>query len=194
MRSLDGGITWEQILPYYTLANKIIVDPQNPQVVYVASSSDGVLKSLDGGDNWQTMNEGLPSNPSATQLALDHDDPLFIYLSGTGGLYNSIDGGENWVNISQSLPQSYYSDFAFNIDTGAIFIATRSSTQPNPDCEGNIYRSSDNGVSWQYVIHNPNNLCAKKIVFIGNDIQHSIFMLIGNYGNEQIWQLSPINP
>ena len=194
MRSVDGGMSWEQVLPYYTLANKIVIDPQNPHIVYVASSSEGVLKSLDNGDTWQVMNEGLPNNPSATQLVLDSDDPLFIYLSGTGGLYNSIDGGGNWVNISQSLPQNYYSDFIFNSNTNTIFIATRSSSQPNPNCQGNMYRSSNNGANWQYIINNPHNFCAKEISFISNDFYYSVLMLIDNYDNTQIWHLSDISP
>jgi hypothetical protein len=79
--------------------NVIIVDPANSQTVYLSSSS-GVFRSTDGGQNWV---QGAGSAGDARSLVLDASSPAgarVLYAGITnGGLFQSTDGGQNWAQI-----------------------------------------------------------------------------------------------
>ena len=79
--------------------NVIIVDPANSQTVYLSSSS-GVFRSIDGGQNWV---QGAGSNGDARSLVLDISSPAgarILYAGITNrGVFRSNDGGQNWAQI-----------------------------------------------------------------------------------------------
>lgn len=79
--------------------NVIIVDPSNSQTLYLSSSS-GVFRSTDGGQNWTL---GVGSNGDARSLVLDRSSPAgarILYAGITNrGVFRSNDGGQNWVQI-----------------------------------------------------------------------------------------------
>jgi photosystem II stability/assembly factor-like uncharacterized protein len=190
MKSTNGGQTWEQTLPYLTVATHIVVDPQNPQAVFIASTQDGVLKSLDGGDNWQTMNNGLPENPSATRLQLDQYSSQVIFALVSGGLYKSENSGEDWTNISHHLPDYTIRDFALGTTNGVLFVAY--SDPSSQECQSSIYRTHNHGETWQVVTSA--QLCINKIV-LNKQKPDYIFALFRHMPiSYQIWQLTPINP
>lgn len=71
--SQDGGHSWSranaqsfQDAAIFDLA----IDPNNPQVVYAATTNYGVLKTNDGGNNWTALNTGMPGAPSAISVAI----------------------------------------------------------------------------------------------------------------------------
>lgn len=85
---------------FFTQAiNVIIVDPANSQTVYL-SSSTGVFRSIDGGQNWV---QGVGSNGDARSLVLDTSSPAnarILYTGITGrGVFRSNNGGQNWALI-----------------------------------------------------------------------------------------------
>jgi hypothetical protein len=79
--------------------NVIIVDPANSQTLYLSSSS-GVFRSIDGGQNWTL---GVGSNGDARSLVLDGSSPAgarILYAGITNrGVFRSNDGGQNWAQI-----------------------------------------------------------------------------------------------
>jgi hypothetical protein len=79
--------------------NVIIVDPANSQTLYLSSSS-GVFRSTDSGQNWTL---GVGSNGDARSLVLDRSSPAsarILYAGITNrGLFQSTDGGQNWLQI-----------------------------------------------------------------------------------------------
>jgi len=122
-KSTDGGKTWKYIgLGDTHIISWILVDPHNPDVVYVAalghlfaSNPDrGVFKSTDGGKTWKKVlyvNDGT----GAINMAMDPGNSNVLYASmwqmsrkhwtfssgGPGsGIYKTTDGGANWTNIS----------------------------------------------------------------------------------------------
>ena len=128
-KSTDAGKTWTHIgLEGTRQIGRIVVDPANPNRVYVAALGHvydanpdrGVYRSTDGGMTWKKVL--FKSNDiGAIDLALDPKNPRVIYASlwatrrppwsvyapsnmPGGGLYKSTDGGDNWKPLSGGLP------------------------------------------------------------------------------------------
>ena len=122
-KSVDNGKSWDNIgLQESHHIGRIIIHPQNPDIIWVASlghlysssNERGVYKSLDGGLTW-TNKLYVNDYTGAIDLVIDENNPEILYASmwekdrkawnfdGSGigsGIYKSIDGGENWVEIS----------------------------------------------------------------------------------------------
>jgi photosystem II stability/assembly factor-like uncharacterized protein len=103
-KTRDGGLTWDALdLPSNPQSLwALAIDPATPTTVY-AARTDGVLKSVDGGQRWALADNGLPTIPLA--LAIDPVTPKTVY-AGTAnyGVYKSVDGGGSWkpANSGQS--------------------------------------------------------------------------------------------
>jgi len=170
-RSLDGGASWENMgLPQSEHIGKILVHPEDPDVVLVASEGPlwspggerGVYMSEDGGRSW-TATLTIDENTGVTDLEFAPDDPGTVYAAafqrrrhtwgymGGGpetGLWKSTDGGRTWKEVTTGLPTR---------DMGKIGLAV---TPADPDLvyatiESNggqqgFYRSTDRGESWEH--------------------------------------------
>ena len=87
--SLDGGASWELIF-VNTFVSGIVFDPTNPLVIYVSTKDtsentkgDGVFRSMDGGDTWASINEGL-SHLSILTIEIDPNYPSIIFIGSEG--------------------------------------------------------------------------------------------------------------
>lgn len=131
-KSTDAGKTWHSSgLTETRQIGKIVVDPNDPDRVYVAAlghvyranAERGVFRSTDGGAHWKKIlaSEKDPDNVGAVDLALDPKNPKTIYASlwatrrppwavyapsnmPGGGLYKSTDGGDTWHQLTKGLP------------------------------------------------------------------------------------------
>ncbi len=173
-KSVDAGKTWSFIgLAETRHIARIQVDPQNPDIVYVAAlgrafgpnKERGVYKSDNGGKTWKQV-LFVNDSTGAIDLAMDPANPRILYAAmwqaqrtawgftsgGKGsGLYKSTDSGETWKNISKNkgLPDGIL---------GRIGLAV---SPANPDRvwasveakEGGIYRSDNAGETWAYINH-----------------------------------------
>jgi photosystem II stability/assembly factor-like uncharacterized protein len=148
--SNDGGTTWQPITFFgNTIVTTINFDPNTPSTIYagVAATSGsgfipGVAKSVDGGNTWTPIHNGLPSTPSsnavvwAFAISPDSKELLVSAQSGdTGGLYRSTDGGASWSQVLGETPFS----IAFDPNqTGAVYASG----------ESDAVKSTDGGVTW----------------------------------------------
>src|SRR5437016_2522927 len=128
-KTIDGGKTWRHVgLENTRQIGRIIVDPKNPNVVFVAalghaygSNPDrGVYRSRDGGATWQKVlfkNDDIgaidlsfdPTNSQIVYATLWNvrRPPWFIYAPANGpgsGIFKSTDGGTTWKEISEGIP------------------------------------------------------------------------------------------
>ncbi len=131
-KSTDAGLTWHPIgLEDSRQIGRIVVDPANPNLVYVAAlghvydanPTRGVFRSTDGGAHWQRIlnDPARPNDVGAVDLALDPAHPKTLYASlwstrrppwsvyaptnlPGGGLYKSTDGGDTWRRLTGGLP------------------------------------------------------------------------------------------
>lgn len=170
-RSDDGGSTWRHLgLEESRHIGKVLVHPQDPNVVYVAalgnlwreSSERGVYRSKDGGQSWAKV-LFIDDRTGAVDLVMDPSAPTTLYAAmyqrqrrtwgfnggGPGsGIYKTSDGGDIWHELTDGLPQG---------DKGRIGLAI-SRTNPNVlnalvqhAEESGGYRSENAGESWEKV-------------------------------------------
>ncbi len=133
-RSEDAGENWEHrgLINTNTIS-RIIVHPQNPDIVYVAAGGNewtndeerGVYKTSNGGETWEKVLY-VDDKTGAYDLVMDPENPEIIYAttwqrirkkwndprtgkdySGTG-IYKTVDGGKNWSKIDDGLPEAKY--------------------------------------------------------------------------------------
>ncbi|WP_298534655.1 hypothetical protein [uncultured Algibacter sp.] len=171
-RSLDAGKTWKLMgLEKTRHIHRVIIDPTNPNVVYVAAIGSpwgehmerGVYKTTDGGQTWvKTLfsNEKTgaadlvmdPTNPNKLIAAMwEHKrEPWFFKSGGKGsGLHITYDGGENWKKVTEKdgFPKG---------DLGRIGIAI---AKNKPDViyalveakKNALYKSEDGGFKWKKI-------------------------------------------
>src|SRR5215472_6075533 len=171
-KTLDGGKNWKNIgLKDSRAIGKVIVNPKNPDVVFVAAlghpfgpnTERGVFRSLDGGKNWEKVLY-KDENTGAIDVAFDPQNPNILFASlwesrrtpwslssgGPGsGLYRSSDGGTTWKRLEEhGLPKGPYGKIGVAVaaNSDRVFALIEAH---NPD--GGLYRSDDGGESWQLV-------------------------------------------
>jgi len=173
-KSNNGGETWFSVgLKNTHVISQIVVNPDNPQVVFVAAlghvfannTERGIYRSSDGGKTWKKVLY-VNDETGASSIAMDPHNPRILFagmwqayrkpwlLSSGGagsGLYKSTDGGDTWKNISKSpgLPKGILGKIGISV-SGAnsnriyAFIEAKN---------GGIFRSDDGGKTWSRRFH-----------------------------------------
>ncbi len=171
-KSEDAGKSWKNMgLKSSEHIGKIVVDPTNSDIVYVAAygplwssgGERGIYKTIDGGKTWKQIlfvsehtgfNEVMidPRNTNILYAAAhQRQRKVFTYIGGgpESALYKSIDGGATWNKIMKGLPS--------DINIGRIGMAM---SPINPDylfvivetadkSKGGLFASTDRGASWE---------------------------------------------
>jgi photosystem II stability/assembly factor-like uncharacterized protein len=166
-RSLDAGHTWQHMgLADTHHIGRIVIHPQNPNVVYVAALGHlwgpnherGVFKTIDGGKTW-TQALYVSDDTGVTDIALDRTSPETLYAAAyerrrtafgyNGGgpesaLYKSVDGGATWSKLTSGLPKGDLGRIALDIYRRNTNIVYALIEHP----QGGVFRSNDKGVTW----------------------------------------------
>lgn len=169
-KSLDGGGHWQHMgLPETRHIGRILIDPADPDVVYVAAVGHlwgsnperGVFKTADGGKTWQKVLY-KDDNTGATDLAMDPRNPRLLFAAlyqrqrknwgfnggGPGsGIYRSADGGATWAELTNGLPAGDKGriGLAVSADGRAVYAVVEAQTA------GGVYRSLDGGDTWEHM-------------------------------------------
>ncbi len=154
-KSSDGGESWSQILstvnvPDFSYVNRIIVDPNDPDLV-LASTNSAIMRSTDGGDTWTSV---FSNGSRVQQIIANPDNFSTQYAAVNGsGVYKSIDGGVNW-NASSNFSVSFYRvEMALAPSDTSILYATLTNSGGGLAA---FYRSDDAGNSWANLGSSPN--------------------------------------
>ena len=138
-RSTDGGETWVNVFmgPANDSFKYISIDPNSDDktiyAAYKSESAGGFIKSLDGGNVWLPINNGLPPTAKwAGAILCDSTNSDIVYggLGGYGGIpgtiFKSIDGGSNWIQTSVSMSNyCKVTDFMISpLDHNVVYAAT----------------------------------------------------------------------
>ena len=88
---------WQRVGPGLAgVMAPVAADPSGAGALYIATMSGGVRRSLDNGETWTSVNNGL-ANLATSALAVDAGGPQSLYVGTVGGgAYKSDDGGESW--------------------------------------------------------------------------------------------------
>jgi photosystem II stability/assembly factor-like uncharacterized protein len=173
-KTLDGGKTWKNTgLRDSRAIGKVIVNPKNPDIAFVAvlghpfgpNPERGIFRTLDGGKTWEKVlykdeNTGGidvafdPRNSNILFAALweVRRTPWSLSSGGPGsGLYRSNDGGTTWKKLENSekekgLPKGPYGRIGVSVaaNSDRVYALIQAS-------EGGLYRSDDGGDTWQLV-------------------------------------------
>ena len=137
-RSVDGGQEWQELGGLRDIngpswqpgaggmcLHTILLDPVNPERIYVAISAAGVFRSDDAGKSWRVITRGLLSDgipdPDANvghcvhRIAMHPSRPDVLFMQKHWDVMRTDDAGESWHEISGNLP----TDFGFPIDVHA---------------------------------------------------------------------------
>ncbi len=152
-RSIDGGNSWERVLYVSdsTGAASVVINPDNPDEIYASmwraerkpwtiisgGVESGVYKSLDGGDTWAQLTDGLPTGVvGKIDLVISPVNTERVYAlieapDGQGGLYRSDDSGASFsfINDQKSLvyrPFYYTHVHADPVDADVVYVSNES--------------------------------------------------------------------
>ena len=171
-KSTDAGKTWKNMgLAETRHISRIIINPGDPNIVYVAAMGHlwgpnpdrGIYKTTDGGKTWRKV-LFVNENTGFADLAMDPSDSLILYAAayehrrlpyyfssgGPGsGVYKTTDGGETWTRLTKDLPEGIMGRIGLDVSRsspGVIYALIEHK-------DGGIWRSDDRGESWKRMCH-----------------------------------------
>jgi photosystem II stability/assembly factor-like uncharacterized protein len=171
-KSLDAGKTWKNIgLRDSRAIGKVIINPNNPDIVFVAALGHpygpnverGIFRTVDGGKSWEKVLY-KDENTGGIDVAFDPHNPNILFAAlwqarrtswslasgGPGsGLYRSNDGGTTWKRLEEhGLPKGPYGRIGIAVAANSDRVYALIEAH-NPD--GGLYRSDDGGETWDFV-------------------------------------------
>jgi photosystem II stability/assembly factor-like uncharacterized protein len=156
-RSKDGGRSWKQLavdmadecpnvrIPRVTA---LAVDPSNPRTIWAGVEVDGVRRSLDGGDTWTRITEGVP-DPDIHDVTININGSRKVLTTTPREIFASTDAGEHWMplGVGEQFKLPYCRALTQKIDDPkTLFVATGDGAVGKT---GAIQRSRDGGSKWE---------------------------------------------
>ena len=163
-RSDDGGESWTACVamqripgyqtwtfpppPHVPHVRSIAFDPQVVGAVYVGVEEGGIYRSSDGGETWESLNDGLYWDVHTVTPAVDG---MRLYATTGAGFHRSDDGGHHWRRISAGLDRRYTVPcVASSQKPERLYTAAAASPPPGwvRGANAALYRSDDAGEHW----------------------------------------------
>ena len=173
-----SGPTGPSGADYDSSFRSLAVDPSNPDIVYLGTERNGIVKTTDGGTTWERLRYGLrhwprqppgmgypevwdiavsPHNPSLVIAAtLDSPGPVVgNHPSTQGGVYRSEDGGATWKRSNCGLTSSRAVSVRFDPSDPDVVVLgieggeASSSSLARQYFPGALLRSEDRGRTWE---------------------------------------------
>ncbi len=186
-RSDDAGGTWQELAglrghetgPKWQpgaggmCLHTILLDPIDPQRIFIAISAAGALRSDDAGKTWKPINKGLSSqyipDPNAEighcvhRIDMHPSRPNVLFMQKHWDVMRSDDSGDSWREVSGNLP----TDFGFPIQVHAhepetVYVVPIKSDAEHFPPEGKlrVYRSRTGGNEWEALTNGlPQSYC-----------------------------------
>ncbi|XZE17953.1 VPS10 domain-containing protein [Pirellulaceae bacterium SH449] len=169
-RSKDGGKSFQKMgLEQSEHISKIVIDPRNSNVIYVAAQGPlwspggerGLFKSVDGGTTWRNVLSKGPYT-GVTDIVMDPENPDILIaathqrhrtvwaLLDTGpesGIFRSTNGGESWQELTNGIPGGDKGKIALGIspqDKNVVYASIELTNR-----KGGFFRSTNGGQSFE---------------------------------------------
>jgi photosystem II stability/assembly factor-like uncharacterized protein len=158
VRTLDGGATWSQRLT--GTCNSVRIDVNNPDILFVGRSGQGVFRSLNGGGTVTRLTSGVPtSGIGDVHLTIGESNSQVVYAAilssggGLRGLYRSADGGNTWTQKTATpnycSPQCWY-DIYIECDPTNPDVLYAGGVDPRYATAG-VLKSTNGGDTWSEI-------------------------------------------
>ncbi len=186
-RSNDGGETWENVgLRDTRQISRILIDPQNANIVYVGAlghaygpnEERGVFNSTDAGAHWaKVLDQGPESGIADFAIATDRPNILFAATWHThrppwstyapidapgSGIFRSTDGGNSWSRLTSGLPEGDWGRPAVSVSPDG----KRVYALIDDGKKSGLYRSDDGGDTW--ILKNSDARLTSRAWYFGN--------------------------
>lgn len=171
-KSVDGGDSWDHKgLEESRNVGRLVIHPQNPDIVYVAAMGNlfadsperGIYRTLDGGDSWENVLY-VSDSTGGIDIVInpEHPDTLYAamwervrrpnrrsYGGSSCGLYRTFDGGSSWTELSNGLPSpgNNVGRIGLDISRSDPSIIFAIYADKTGYFEG-VYKTINNGESW----------------------------------------------
>jgi PKD repeat protein len=177
-KSEDEGSSWSplsDLLPTLGISG-IAVHPDNPEIIYIGtgdgdgfdSFSVGVLKSIDGGETWNTTGLYFPLDQDIriNKLLMSPANSEILFAASSSGLYKSNNGGLTWTEVLGGNIK----DIEFHPEDPSLIYA----------CRDRFFRSSDGGDTFEYINENlPSSSSTQRIAIgVTPDNPEVVYLLI----------------
>jgi photosystem II stability/assembly factor-like uncharacterized protein len=170
-RSKDGGRSWSELSalknqpeavtdkwwfprpPHEGHVLSIFVDWHDPRVLCIGLEHGGILRSIDGGENWEDLSGGIEYLDIHTVKG-DPNDANLYYTATARGFYRSEQCGRNWIFSQAGIDRTYFHDLVVIPGKPATLVLTTANGTPpawmrKEKAQSAIFRSLDQGRSWQ---------------------------------------------
>jgi photosystem II stability/assembly factor-like uncharacterized protein len=175
-RTVDGGFTWQEMPglrghgtgPRWQpgaggmCLHTIVLDPTDPQRIFIAISAAGAFRTDNGGKTWTPINRGLRSQFLPDQdaevghcvhrIAQHGAKPNVLYMQKHWDVMRTDDAGDKWREVSGDLP----TDFGFVIDINTnepetVYVVPIKSDSEHYPLKGQlrVYRTRTGGNEWE---------------------------------------------
>jgi len=168
-KSIDGGRHWDwkrkgfpptSKYSYSAMVSQVVVDQQNPEVVYAVigqpreerGGQGAIYKSADGGESWRQIVQAgqLATDLNIFDLAVHPLDAHRMLIATSKGLFSSGDGGITWRPSNEGLPAHHRTRRLAQSPShpDIIYVSLKGKAGETP-WQAGVYRSEDGGRTWQ---------------------------------------------
>ena len=145
IKSIDAGVNWATFYNFKAKIRQILINPNNTNTIYVNTLGQGVWRSADAGNNWQSLDGALKNYQGGREASLilfDLTKNDSLIMATNYGLLRSDDAGQDWSAYKLLSP------------AGRVKITAFGFNPQNPNeiyytSESALYRSFDGGNRWQ---------------------------------------------
>lgn len=144
IKSDNEGLSWRIIHNFRSAVKQILINQNNNQVIYITTKGKGIFRSIDGGDNWQSLDQSLKSfrgGREVTKLIGDAQNENLLISINEYGMLKTEDGGDTWTEYKLLVAGSKIKPQVLAInpqDANIIYYAVA----------GTLYKSIDGGQNW----------------------------------------------
>ena len=145
-----------------------------PDRIYIAPSTGGVFKSVNGGMSWSPIFDEVIGSKSMGDIAVAKSNPDILWV-GTGeettvayywgdGVYKSTDGGKTWTNMGLKDTR-HTGRIAIHPTNPDIVLVAAQGHLWGPNPERGVFKTTDGGVTWKKVLFVDDNTGANEVLF-----------------------------
>ena len=150
LKRIPGYDTWTfPPPPHIPHVRSIAPDPQAAGALYIGVEEGGVYRSPDGGQTWDSLNDGLYWDVHNVARALTDSD---MFATTGAGFHKSSDGGRHWKHVTNGIDRRYTVPLLVSrVNPGVLYTAAAGGPPPSwtQGVNAAIYRSKNEGERWE---------------------------------------------